>query len=132
MLESSSFLSEPSIKELADFRQEILDLYEKEKNGSQATGHFIDPRSQGKIFKSESLGPREFKLWQAFKLCQAGDEPISFGLDALKSYIKQMGDDSYDLAQSGLRSYVSNKLAFLSGREQLEESRRKRNNQTEN
>jgi len=119
MLEAPDSPKEPTPKELEIFRTEIAQLYEDERNKKTSTGHFTNPFDKTKVFRKEDLGSQEFLLWQSFQDCQTGVTPISYCLRIFNDYRQLIGNEEISLAKSGLISYVGNKLASLSGREQL-------------
>jgi len=121
MLEEPNLSQEITPKELETFRQEIKNLFEVEKQGN-GTSHFTDPNGDNETFQADDLGVTELLIWRGFKLCQLGTKPLAECLQEFHDYRHRIAtSESSSLATSGLISYVGNKLAALSGQQQLKE-----------
>jgi len=110
--EKITWESEPTDEDIKAFRLEITKLYEAETDGRSPTGHFTYPTQKG--FDAKDLGVPEFKLWKAFKSCQAGERPYAECLEMFREHQKQsflLLKEEKSTARAGLDSIIGNNLS---------------------
>lgn len=112
-------------EQLEEFRQEIRELFEAEKNGEVSTGHFSGHDGE---FDPMELGHEELGLWEDFKDCREGEAPIRNCVESFGKYRDRIEGRQGKTGRAirGFVSYLANKLAVLYWQEQIREEENKK------